>query len=108
MKSVLAIILTMAIYLPTWAQEESAKKPVPEGYGTLPMENVPSAYSQKSKVNFTTSCTDSTGRAIQQGEAGFETCMGDVKLKSLNSPSKDTTTSPNMGPQMNMNIKVGN
>ncbi|WP_347359625.1 hypothetical protein [Bdellovibrio sp.] len=107
MKRVLIVASVLAFHFSVLADEANVKVPVPEGFGTMEMEGMPSEVSQKSKVKFSSSCTDITGRTIKQGDAGYETCLSDVKLKSVNQKQSDNKNSTNPGPQMNMNFSVG-
>lgn len=109
MRNFMVIIFMLAFSCSGYSEETTTKVPVPEGFGTMEMEGMPAELSKKakSKVTFSSSCIDITGRTIKEGEAGYETCLSDVKLKSLNNSKADNSKSQNSGPQMNMNFNVG-
>lgn len=106
--SIFCVILTFAFS--TWAEETNVKIPVPEGFQTLQMEQMPTAApgNPSKKLKFSASCVDNNGRTIQQNEPGYDTCLSQVKLKSLNPDNTKDTSSTNPGPQMNINFNTGN
>lgn len=106
MKRILIAASVLAFHFSAMAEETHVKAPVPEGFEAMKMEGMPAEVSKNSKVKFSTSCTDITGRSIKQGEVGYETCMSDVKLKNLNPNKVDKSNSSTTGPQMNMDFKV--
>lgn len=108
MKNFMVIVFMLAFSCSGYSEETNGKVPVPEGFGTMEMEGMPELSKEsKSKITFSSSCIDITGRTIKEGEAGYETCLSDVKLKSLNNSKADKSKSQNSGPQMNMNFNVG-
>lgn len=109
MKKFLLLAAVLGLPFFSLAEEAAVKVPVPEGFQAMEMEGMPSEVSQKSnsKVTFSSSCTDVTGRTIKQGEAGYETCLSDVKFKNTNPEKTGNSKSTTPGPQMNMNFSVG-
>ncbi|WP_374078091.1 hypothetical protein [Bdellovibrio bacteriovorus] len=86
------------------AQDEGEKVPVKEGYETLDMSEYQAfektkVPSKKGGTKFSTSCKDITGAEFKQGEAGYETCLGQVK------PGKSSDKEP--GNSMNVNMDLG-
>lgn len=87
-----------------FAQDEGEKVPVKEGYETLDMSEYQAfeqtkAPTKKSDAKFSTSCKDITGAEFKQGQAGYETCLGQVK------PGKTSDKEP--GNSMNFNMDLG-
>lgn len=109
MKQLSILCAVLAWTLSAGAEETNVKVPVPEGFQTLQMEQMPTAPGGPAKkVKFSASCVDNNGRTLQQNEPGYDSCLSQVKLKSLNPDNTKGSGTGAPGPQMNINFNSGN
>lgn len=102
----------LSFHFASFAEETNVKVPVAEGFAPMNMEGMPPQAPQTStrKINFSTSCTDMSGRNIQQNQPGYEACLVQAQQRANSSANTNNKpgTQPSPGPQMNMNFNLGN